>query len=312
MERTAIPITVIGGYLGAGKTTLLNRLLAEPHGRRLGVIVNDFGSIGIDAELLADAAPDGVVNLPNGCVCCTLGQDLHDSLTTLRDADAPPDHIVIESSGVADPTTVAAWGTSAGFEPGGIVVLAAADSVRRQASDAYVGDEVRRQLAGADLLGITKTDLCTADEVSAVLHWLRRHTRAPLLDVGPAGDVPVEVLLGHRGASSPSPPEIHDALARYESWSLRLDGRVPRDALDAVLSALPDGLLRLKGFVVDDRQRTLVVNVVGPSRHIGVSNLDVPSTVISAIGVRGVVDFSALERSLRQIVDHPDANDVTP
>ena len=68
MARPDIPITVIGGYLGAGKTTLLNRLLREPDGRRLGVIVNDFGSIGIDAELLAATSDTGVVNLPNGCV----------------------------------------------------------------------------------------------------------------------------------------------------------------------------------------------------------------------------------------------------
>ena len=93
---------MIGGYLGAGKTTLLNRLLHDPGGRRLGVIVNDFGSIGIDAELLASASDSGVVNLPNGCVCCSLGGDLFETLSALRDADVPPDHIVIEASGVAD------------------------------------------------------------------------------------------------------------------------------------------------------------------------------------------------------------------
>ena len=82
--RTRIPLTVLGGYLGAGKTTVLNRLLTNPGGRRIGVVVNDFGSVGIDAEWLARTRDDGVVNLPNGCACCTLGDDLHQALGRLR------------------------------------------------------------------------------------------------------------------------------------------------------------------------------------------------------------------------------------
>ena len=91
-----IPITVLGGYLGAGKTTLLNRLLADSGDRRIGVIVNDFGALAIDVELLGGPDRDGVVSLPNGCVCCTLGTDLFVALRTLADRVAPPDHVVIE------------------------------------------------------------------------------------------------------------------------------------------------------------------------------------------------------------------------
>ena len=136
--RTRIPLTVLGGYLGAGKTTVLNRLLTNPGGRRIGVVVNDFGSVGIDAEWLARTHDDGVVNLPNGCACCTLGDDLHQALGRLA-ADPGLDHVMVEVSGVADPAAVAAWSTVEPFEPGGVIVLAAADSIRALATDRYVG-----------------------------------------------------------------------------------------------------------------------------------------------------------------------------
>ena len=195
MARPDIPITVIGGYLGAGKTTLLNRLLREPDGRRLGVIVNDFGSIGIDAELLAAASDTGVINLPNGCVCCSLGNDLMASLGLLRNVEFPPEQIVIEASGIADPSAAAAWGTSVGFAPGGVIVLASADSIGRQVNDRYVSSEVRRQLAGADLIISTKLDLCTPEQRLRALEVLDEHAPGvPIVD----GSAPTDLVLGPR------------------------------------------------------------------------------------------------------------------
>jgi G3E family GTPase len=261
VARPDIPITVIGGYLGAGKTTLLNRLLREPDGRRLGVIVNDFGSIGIDAELLAAASDSGVINLPNGCVCCSLGNDLMQSLGLLRDVEFPPDQIVIEASGVADPSAAAAWGTSVGFAPGGVVVLAAADSIGRQVKDRYVSAEVRRQLAGADLIILTKLDLCTPEQLQRAFDVLDEHAPGvPIVD----GLAPIDLVLGLRLGSGAGPtaanPSAAHGQARYSRWSWS-GATVAADRVAGIADALCD-VLRLKA-VLDVEGRHLEVHVVG-------------------------------------------------
>ena len=103
-----MPVTVIGGYLGAGKTKLLNRLLAEAEGRRLAVLVNDFGEVNIDAALIANR--DGeTISLTNGCVCCSIGDNLGMTLYDLAERPDGPEHILVEASGVADPARIAGY-----------------------------------------------------------------------------------------------------------------------------------------------------------------------------------------------------------
>src|SRR6266702_8958528 len=100
-----VPILLVAGFLGAGKTTVVNHLLAHAEGRRIAAVVNDFGAINIDAELITGAS-DGVVSLSNGCICCSLEGDLLRTLALLLRRDPQPEVIVIETSGVADPTDV--------------------------------------------------------------------------------------------------------------------------------------------------------------------------------------------------------------
>ena len=285
MVASTIPLTVIGGYLGAGKTTLVNHLLRHPGGRRIGVIVNDFGSLAIDASLLAPAAGDGLVSLPNGCVCCTVGAGLHEALETLTAAEPRLDQVVIEVSGVADPSVAAAWGTVPPFESAGVIVLADATSVVQRSSDRYVGGEVTRQLEGADLVVVTKSDVCDERELDAAERWIAATSGGvPSIRVV-GGEVPADVILGV-GRSSATTSRVEQGHGtRYVSWSWTTDAPVARVDLDRFLSSLEPNVVRVKGWVHLDDGTWVDVQVVGRRAEV-TPGAPVDRTEVVAIAVR--------------------------
>lgn len=151
-----LPVTLIGGYLGAGKTTLVNHLLRTADGLRLAILVNEFGALPIDADLI-EARGEKVIAIAGGCVCCSYGSDLMAALMDLEVVAEEIDHVLIETSGVALPDQVArSLDLLAGYAHDGTVVLADAETVRARARDDYLSDTIAAQLESGDLLLLNK------------------------------------------------------------------------------------------------------------------------------------------------------------
>ena len=260
-----IPFTVIGGFLGAGKTTLLNRLLATAGGRRFAVLVNDFGAIDIDGRLVAGHGGDTIA-LSNGCLCCTIGDSLVETLVGLLDRRADAiDHIVVEASGVADPGRIADLGVlDPRLQRDGVIVVVDAGLVRERAADRRVGDTVARQLAAADLLVLNKIDL--ADDLPGLRHWLATQSKAPLVESVRA-EVPAGLLFGlerHGGAG------MGDSAGAFQSWSYAWQAPVERTMVLDLLRQ--PGVLRGKGIVrlAEAPGRRAIVHQVGA--HLDISD----------------------------------------
>jgi G3E family GTPase len=262
MSETRLPLTVIGGYLGAGKTTLINRLLRENHGQKVMVMVNDFGSINIDADLLESSDGD-TMTLTNGCVCCTMGADLFMAMGDMLDRHPRPDHLVIEASGIADPSRIA---NAAKAEPemsyGGIAVVVDAINFPQLAADPQIGAQIRGQVSTADLVLVSKTDGTIAPALRTQLATL---TAAPQVDLNAGGDV-APLLLGGitPGIAKPVPP-LHPA---YLGWSHTGAESFTLEALRTKLGDTPKGLYRVKGYVCSDDGPGWEVHVVGHTAEI--------------------------------------------
>ncbi len=190
-----IPVAVIGGYLGAGKTTLLNALLRNANGVRYAVLVNDFGSVNIDGELIASAGTQAI-ELTNGCICCTIGGDLILALKALLTRDPVPERIVIEASGVADPRAIARLAAChPALHVQGTIVVADAETIVDRADDKYVGGLVRRQLGAGAAIILNKIDLIGEDRLTAVRQWISvTNPGVPVFESSIAAGFPVNIV----------------------------------------------------------------------------------------------------------------------
>ena len=270
-----VPITFVGGYLGAGKTTVINEVIAHAD-RPIAVIVNDVGSINIDAKLIRKRRGD-MIEVTNGCVCCSSIDGMGAAFDQIRARPEPPDHVLVELSGVAEPSRMVPWGQSAGFMLDGVVVVVAADQLVRGALPEWIQQQLCAQITSADLLILTKADLVDAASLSTVRQRLvELAPETPVFNghsdhAGP-GAVGRFLALGGRrpqGSHAIPPSTLFDA---HQIRTFTPPEPFTRAALDAWLDQLPNQveghLVRAKGMLSTTDAGLLLVQIVGGRREI--------------------------------------------
>lgn len=286
-----MPLVLLTGFLGSGKTTLVNRLLARRAARRetrqLGVIVNELGEIGIDGALIRGGA-SRQVELPGGCVCCVLGDDLDRTLIELLDANPDLEAIVLETTGVAEPLPIA-WALAR--EPVAsrvrlAAVVATVDATHFHASRP-LSVAVDAQVAYADVLLVTKSELVEPASLRALEAEIRTLTSRGLVQIHGTDEhaawletILEDPVLEHSSPDGEAPDHVHDEHCRHpdngsahgiDSVWVSVDGVVDLEELEDQLAELPPNYVRIKGIAeaIDGRTaqtapRWVVVHRVGP------------------------------------------------
>ncbi len=311
--RPRIPLTVIGGFLGAGKTTLLNYWLRESRGKRFAVLVNDFGAINIDAALIASADSDTIA-LTNGCVCCSIGDDLSQALIRVLDASEPFDGIVIEASGVSDPWRIAQIGLA---EPAlsldGVIVLLDAQALADNLANPLLRDSIERPLSHADLVVLNKVDLADDAALETARDWIRRNAPTVHCCETTNAEIALPLLSGahltltsdtsllhdcndhcdhHAHAHS---PVAHDQ--QFETWSCAPSRVYALADIKLWLKAPPGGVLRLKGYVQTQEYGWSEVQFSGRTgsvRRALASPANPRTAALVVIGLNGSLPVAAL------------------
>lgn len=266
-----IAVTVIGGYLGSGKTTLVNNILRDAT-ERIAVLVNDFGDINIDADLI-ESRGEKTLSLANGCICCSLAEGFAVALKTITNLDPRPDRLVIEASGVSDPGQVAAYGHGPGLMMDAVVLLVDVETIRARITDRYVGQIVRQQLEAANVIVLNKADLVDRAALADTEHWLTDQYPDALVSVTENSQVPSEILFGTANPTLAKHAEAHhhdddhshaDADNLFRTWTIERDGPMSRADVAVMMDEMADSVARAKGFVwLEDSHKPGVLQRVG-------------------------------------------------
>ncbi len=319
-----VPLTIISGFLGAGKTTLLNYVLHAEHNLKVAVLVNDFGEINIDSELIVgiEDEVDNTISFANGCICCSLREDMLLSIIELLERPEPPEYIIIEASGVSDPAAIAL-----GFLMPDVRELIRVENIITVVDAEQVMSLTRGENAGlgiaqisiADVLVLNKADLVDGKKLSAVRGWLREVMPGARIIEARFGRVPLELVFGlgsydpdrilgrepinvhvHTGESG----HDHENSGRkkvFGTWSFETDRMLSYELVRKAVKSLPPTIFRAKGILYLDSfpEKRGVLHVVG--RRCALSwdrpwKREAPYSKLVLIGTPDGVDPEALKK----------------
>lgn len=313
------PMTILTGYLGAGKTTLLNHILHADHGLKVAVLVSDFGSVNIESKFIAGIEGE-TIRLANGCVCCTVHDNLIEVLARLMDSDEPSEFIIVEASGVTEPKQIIiSFNRSslrARIQIDSILAVLDAEQFRdvKGKPERLIYDQIRF----ADNVIVNKIDLVNRDAVRRAKEFV--HEVAPKAQILEAEfcDVPIAAVLGvetynPQVAFDTSGPGIHvheaDTLDDFEhgdlslvfgTWEWYSQEQLALNELRRVLDALPDEIFRAKGIVYLQNvpDRCVVLQMVGKRATLTLGNTwgdETPHSQIVLIGQKKGIDGERLK-----------------
>lgn len=334
--KKTVPVAILTGYLGAGKTTLLNRLLNADHQMKIAVLVNDFGTINIDTRLVVGVEGE-TIKLSNGCICYTIRGDLVTAINNIISTDNPPDYIIIESSGVSDPSqallTFNRSSLRAKVRIDSIIAVVDAEQFSK------LGEKpqrlLREQVRVSDIVILNKIDLVDKETLQEAHKWVNGIIDKARVIEAVRCDIPLKTLIGNdsynpQTAFDTSGPGVHahdvevfhehehnDHSLVFATWSWETEAEVDLTAMRSALDNLPKSIFRAKGILnvreIPDKQ--IVLQLVGKRVNLteGDDWDDKPrKTSIVVIGDIDAVDKSILTQEFENtLAKKTPENDIT-
>ncbi len=323
MSKKPIPVTILAGFLGAGKTTLLNHILTNANGMRMAVIVNDFGSINVDAELVKSES-DNMISLENGCVCCNLAEGLVVSVMRLLALEQRPDHIVVETSGISEPKEVAL-----NFEDPELqqhaplnAIITTIDAKNVLTLEKQMAELAEQQIQVADIVLVNKVDLVEPEELAKVKQWCQVQAPFAKLVEIEFGKVDLPILFevperlqvsSHNREHGGEHHHCHDDHCdhvnhQFETFSFETDRPLSLQALYPLLQQFSIDAYRMKGILnLDDRpDHRCIFQCTGQRAQVTIGEPwqegETRATRLVFIGPKGGLDRDGMRKKLDALV----------